>query len=64
MARPKQYPNAHYIRISDETQQQLIKRAKIMGLKPAVCLRIIVEHSLSGEPIKEAKNVRNSQKNG
>lgn len=56
MPRPKKYPNLTYVRLSDETQKQLNKRAKIMGLAPAVVARIIIEHSLSGEPIKEGSN--------
>lgn len=64
MARAKKYPNAIYVRLSDEGKANLIKRAKIMGLKEAVVARIIIEHSLSGEPIKEGENVRNTQKNG
>lgn len=53
MAKPKQYPHRHYVRISDDTNEQLKERARTMGLKTAVVLRIIVEHSLSGEPIKK-----------
>jgi len=57
MARPSKYPVKKMVRISAETDKQLEKRAKTMGLAPAVVLRIIVEHSLSGKPIKEGRHV-------
>jgi hypothetical protein len=53
MAKPAKYKVRRTARFTEETDQQLIKRAKIMKLAPAVVIRIIVEHSLSGEPIKE-----------
>lgn len=53
MAKPKKFPHRHYVYITDETNDQLKERADIMGLAPAVVLRIIVEHSLSGKPIKK-----------
>lgn len=62
MAKPKQYPHRHYVRISDDTNEQLKERARTMGLKTAVVLRIIVEHSLSGEPIKQGGSDGSIQK--
>lgn len=52
MPKPKKYPHAMYVRLSDEGQAGLAKTAGIMGLKPAVAARIIIEHSVKGEPIK------------
>lgn len=65
MARPKQYPHAHYIRLSDEGNTGLAKRAKIMGVPPAVAGRIIIEHSVKGEPIPHvAVNLKKGDKDG
>lgn len=55
MPKPKKYPHAMYVRLSDEGQAGLAKTAKIMGLQPAVAARIIIEHSVKGEPIKLKK---------
>lgn len=56
MARPLKYPVRRMVRLSTETEEQLIAQAKVMELPPAEVLRIIVEHSLSGKPIKEVKS--------
>ncbi len=53
MAKPQKFPVRRMIRLSTETEKLLNEKAKIMGLAPAVVLRIIVEHSLTGEPIRE-----------
>lgn len=53
MAMPKKYPHKHYVRLSDNTQAELKEQAAIMKLPPAVVLRVIIEHSLSGKPIKK-----------
>lgn len=65
MPKPKKYPHAMYIRLSDEGKAGLERQAEIMGLKPAVAGRIIIEHSVKGEPIKltkEGKYVRDQKK--
>ncbi len=66
MAKPKLYPHAYYIRLSDEGKSGLEKTAGIMGLKPAEAGRIIIEHSVKGEPIKlplkGGKDVRTQEK--
>jgi len=65
MAKELKYPVRYYVRISTETDAQLTKLAGIMGLKVAECLRVIVEHSVAGEPIKlneEGKYVRPKEK--
>lgn len=56
MAREAKYTKRRTVRLMPETDEQLIKRAAVMELDPAVVLRIIVEHSLSGKPIKEGSN--------
>lgn len=63
MPRPKRYPNLVYVRLSDETQKELIKQAKVMGLAPAAFARAIIEHSLGGKPIKEGSDGTIQQKN-
>lgn len=55
MAKPKLYPHAMYVRLSDEGKAGLERTAEIMGLKPAEAARIILEHSVKGEPIKLSK---------
>ena len=52
MPRPKKYPHAIYIRLSDEGLAGLEKTATTMGLKTAEAGRLIIEHSVKGEPIK------------
>ncbi len=61
MARELKYPVRHYVRISEETDRLLSERAQVMGLKVSEVLRIIVEHSLNGKPIKEGSNVNTRQ---
>lgn len=51
MAKELKYPVRRTARLSEATDKLLQKKAKTMGLEIAVCLRIIVEHSLTGEPI-------------
>ena len=51
MAKELKYPVRRTARFSKETDKLLVKRAKTMGLEPAVCIRYIVEHSLTGEPM-------------
>lgn len=55
MARPLKYPVRRMVRLSTETEELLMARAKVMELPPAEVLRIIVEHSLTGTPIKEGQ---------
>lgn len=55
MPKPIKYPVRRMVRMSTEVDLLLEKRAKTMGLQPAVVLRLIVEHSLTGEPIKGGK---------
>ncbi len=55
MAKPQKFPIARMVRLSTDVDKLLIKRAEIMGLAPAVVLRIIVAHSLTGTPIKEGQ---------
>lgn len=57
MAKPAKYTSRRMVRMTGETEKQLIERAKIMKLAPAVVLRIIVEHSLSGAPIKPVEEI-------
>jgi hypothetical protein len=53
MPKPKQYPNKITLRLSDEGMAGLKARAKIMNLTDAVAGRVIIEHSVKGEPIKK-----------
>jgi hypothetical protein len=65
MARELKYPVRHYVRISEESDAQLQKLAKTMGLKVSECLRVIVEHQVAFDPIKltkEGKYVRPEEK--
>lgn len=55
MAKPQKFPIARMVRLSTEVDELLTKRAKVMGLAPAVVLRIIVAHSLTGKPIEEGQ---------
>ena len=62
MAKPQKYPVRRMVRLSTETNELLSRRAKVMGLVPAVVLRIIVEHSLSGEPIPHVAVLKQENK--
>lgn len=53
MAKPVKYSERRTARFDKETDTLLVERSKIMNLAPAVVIRIIVEHSLKGVPIKE-----------
>jgi hypothetical protein len=65
MARAKKYPYKITLRLSEEGGAALEKTAGIMDLSPAEAGRVIVEHSVKGEPIKLSeggKYVRNQKK--
>lgn len=56
---PKRYTKVHKITLSDEVDQLLKEKAEIMGLKPAVLVRSLIEHSVGGgvlTPLIEDKN--------
>lgn len=57
MAKPAKYTSRRMVRMTEEMDQKLIERSKIMKLAPAVVLRIIVEHSLNGKPIKPVEEI-------
>lgn len=46
LARELKYPVKMALRISDETNKQLVKQAKRRKVKPAVVARILVEEGL------------------
>lgn len=52
MAKPKRYPRQRVISLSDPCDEKLVKRAKEMGVAPAVAARAILEREL----LKEAAN--------
>lgn len=54
MAKPAKYTERRIARFDKATDKLLVRRAKTMGIAPAVVIRIIVEHSVKGEPIKIA----------
>lgn len=62
MPKPKQYPNKITLRLSDEGMAGLKAQAKIMDLTDAVAGRIIIEHSVKGEPIKQGGSDGSIQK--
>lgn len=62
MARPKLYPYKITVRLSEEGGAGLERTAGIMELDPAVAARIILEHSVKGEPIKLKKGAGDVRK--
>ena len=55
MAMPKKYPERLMVRLSKGGKKGLAKKAKIMGVKPAVAGRIIIEHGVLDDNYKEPK---------
>lgn len=56
MARPVKYPVKFYVRLKAETLDALTAKSKVLELTPAETARLILEHSLSGKPIKFERN--------
>lgn len=54
MARSLKYPVRLAVRVSEETNKNLEKTAKIMDLPPAVAARVILEANLKVMPDPEA----------
>lgn len=53
MAKEKKYTYKITLRLSAEGGEGLEAKAAVMGLTPAVAGRVIIEHSVSGKPIKK-----------
>lgn len=53
MARTLKYPVRYALRLSEETDKNLIATAKIMGLAPAVAARVILDANLKVIPKPE-----------
>lgn len=61
MPRPKKYPHAMYVRLSDEGKEGLEKTAATMDLPPAVAARIIIESSVKAEPVNIIEKISDEQ---
>lgn len=56
MAKKLKYPIRRHTRLSDETEQLLLKRAKRLKVTPGQAMRLSIEHSLSqGDVIRIPK---------
>lgn len=53
MAKPSKYTERRTVRFDKATDALLVRQGKIMKLAPAVVIRVLIEHSLKGTPMKE-----------
>lgn len=59
MARPVKYPHYYYVRIDDESNNELLKLSGLLKIKPAVLLRSLVINKLTNlKGSDDAKNIK------